>query len=419
MTKAASINNVPKPPDTPIFLVRPDRIGDTVLTTAAFQLVHDFFVEWSTRFDPSQTYNPPIVLVLNPVVAPLFLKHTFSDDQQSTPIKTLTTDTLLTAASELQKPNPPKSSQAHFDFNRGVALFFQYNRRLVQTFRRKQVFCFGPYSKLSSYFFLHRGVRQSRSRSLVNEAEYNLQLAKAFLKRLTIRAGMSESASQSILEAVTSRKQYVSRLCVSLDERNAARQFIERELQRADPTARLSHKGFILCHPGMRGSALNISNDIYIEILKKLSVHSQKAVLITGGVDDVEVVQKISREAQVPSYLFSSIELRRYAALIAEASCLIAPSTGPLHVAAAVGTRTVSFFSPVLVQSPTRWSPVRPDAPEQHRIFVPQVKCPEKFHCAGNVCREFRCIDRMFYQSGSNKLSVDEVVEAVLQLSLR
>jgi hypothetical protein len=49
MTTAPPTNNLPKPPDTPIFLVRPDRIGDAVLTTPAFQLVHDFFEPQDTK----------------------------------------------------------------------------------------------------------------------------------------------------------------------------------------------------------------------------------------------------------------------------------------------------------------------------------------------------------------------------------
>jgi ADP-heptose:LPS heptosyltransferase len=46
---------------------------------------------------------------------------------------------------------------------------------------------------------------------------------------------------------------------------------------------------------------------------------------------------------------------RELAALLANASCLVAGNTGPAHLAAAVGTPVVSLFAPVVPVE--RWAP--------------------------------------------------------------
>ncbi len=43
--------------------------------------------------------------------------------------------------------------------------------------------------------------------------------------------------------------------------------------------------------------------------------------------------------------------------LISNASLFIGPSTGPTHIANALGIHTISIYSPIKVQSALRWSP--------------------------------------------------------------
>jgi ADP-heptose:LPS heptosyltransferase len=68
------------------------------------------------------------------------------------------------------------------------------------------------------------------------------------------------------------------------------------------------------------------------------------------------------------------------AALYARMSVVIAPSTGPLHVAAAVGTPVVGLYPNLRVQSPARWGPYVAD-PSRAAVLMPAVDCVADPHC--------------------------------------
>ena len=53
--------------------------------------------------------------------------------------------------------------------------------------------------------------------------------------------------------------------------------------------------------------------------------------------------------------LSGRLDLPMLAAVLDRASCVVAPNTGPAHLAAAVGTPVVSLFAPVVPAG--RWSP--------------------------------------------------------------
>jgi ADP-heptose:LPS heptosyltransferase len=57
------------------------------------------------------------------------------------------------------------------------------------------------------------------------------------------------------------------------------------------------------------------------------------------------------------------------------ASLVIAPSTGPLHLAVALGRRVVCFYPNIPVQSPKRWGPYFSSGYDETRasVLVPDV----------------------------------------------
>jgi heptosyltransferase-3 len=113
-------------------------------------------------------------------------------------------------------------------------------------------------------------------------------------------------------------------------------------------------------------------------------------------------VQRVAQNAgEGVRSLVSTLKLKEFAALIQTAKLFIANSTGPLHIAAAVGTPVIGFFAPVRVMSPKRWGPLT----DQKKIFVPDpAQCSR---CKGDECQGNDCMEQ---------ITVEQVLEASLKL---
>jgi heptosyltransferase-2 len=157
----------------------------------------------------------------------------------------------------------------------------------------------------------------------------------------------------------------------------------------------------VLLHPGSGGSARDWKPENFAALAAELKKRGFD-VVITGGIRESELVQRVARNAgEGVKSLISTLNLKEFAALIQMASLFVANSTGPLHIAAAVGTPVIGFFSPVRVMSPKRWGPLT----DRKAIFVPDpAQCSR---CKGGECQGNDCMDQ---------ITVKQVVEASLKL---
>lgn len=239
----------------------------------------------------------------------------------------------------------------------------------------------GPLSKIHSFFFFNRGTRQRRSLVEMHEADYNLQL----LRKLGIRV-----PTQALPTSVG----------VRLERIEWAQEYLRERGYQPDPdrSARL-----IAIHPGMGGSALNWPENYYVELTKSL-LKEGHTVVLTGGPTEEHLLERIRSEItenRERLISFSGIEpgstppkplsVDYLAALFTEAAVVVAPSTGPLHVAVALGKGVVSFYPPIRVQSAVRWGPYTTDE-DARSILVPEVYCGEDFKCRGSVCNYYPCM---------------------------
>jgi len=100
-----------------------------------------------------------------------------------------------------------------------------------------------------------------------------------------------------------------------------------------------------------------------------------------------------------PVKLFGKTSIGQFGALLSKCSLAIVNDGGPLHVAVAVGTRTVSIFGPV---DEGVYGPY-PNA--DHRVVkkeIPCRPCYRQFHRA--ICDHVSCL---------NDLGVEEVYQEV------
>jgi len=83
------------------------------------------------------------------------------------------------------------------------------------------------------------------------------------------------------------------------------------------------------------------------------------------------------------------------AAMLGGASLFLGNSSGPLHLAALVGTPHIGFFPQNRVSSPDRWRTLpSPGAPLDHRQYLLSPDFPRRcVRCSGPRCPYFNCLE--------------------------
>lgn len=140
---------------------------------------------------------------------------------------------------------------------------------------------------------------------------------------------------------------------------------------------KLNEKGFnvnerfIVIHIPTLGSAKAWSSANFKHLLETIlgNVNNCYQVVLTGTTQDEEQVERITAQLTANSRIFEifDLNLKELAALLSKAKLFLGNSTGPIHIAAAVGTYVVGLYSPVKVESPLRWGPLT----DKKKIFVP------------------------------------------------
>lgn len=125
------------------------------------------------------------------------------------------------------------------------------------------------------------------------------------------------------------------------------------------------------------------------------------AVVFTGGPGDVEAISGICAAMRGRAVnCAGKTTLKGLAALYQRAALLITTDTGPMHLAAAVGTPVVALFGPT---APWRTGPIGP----QHRVLRRELACSPclKKSCEHNhECMDGITVD-MVLQAGEMVLS--------------
>lgn len=136
----------------------------------------------------------------------------------------------------------------------------------------------------------------------------------------------------------------------------------------------------------------------YVALIRWLVLSCQATVLITGGAAERRRAEAIVGDCQTGCHnLAGRTSLALYAALLRRCRLFIGVDSAGLHIAAAVGTPTVSLFGP---SSPVSWAPCG----LHHKVVrmeYPCLPCRQK-GCDGSG--HSRCLD---------ELSVEQVQRAV------
>ncbi len=118
--------------------------------------------------------------------------------------------------------------------------------------------------------------------------------------------------------------------------------------------------------------------EYFASVLDSIQESQLGRVVLIGGTEDLLAAEEVKRLAKTtPVNLTGAIPLGALPAFLAAARALVTNDSGPMHVAAAVGTPVVALFGPT---SPNRTGPYG----QGHRVLVHKVTCSP---CFSRTCR--------------------------------
>ncbi|MBU0480470.1 MAG: lipopolysaccharide heptosyltransferase I [Proteobacteria bacterium] len=138
-------------------------------------------------------------------------------------------------------------------------------------------------------------------------------------------------------------------------------------------------------------------NDKFASLARSLVDKKIKVVFTGGPSEEPEIDDLISRFGIKAMNLAGKTSLKELAALYQRAKILITTDTGPMHIAAAVGTPVAAVFGPT---APWRTGPYG----RGHRILRSKIEC--------SPCLKKDCVDKQCMQ----RISTEQVLEAVDQI---
>jgi heptosyltransferase-3 len=298
-----------------ILIVRTDRLGDVLLTTPVSAALRRMFpragISWLVR-----PYTAPL-LEHNPDIDRIILDRGESPGRLAELIRNERFDAAIVA------------------YPRWRIVWALWLARIPLRI--------GPANKLYA-IFLNRRVRQHRSKGKKHEADYNLEL----LEPLGVPF-----------------KRYPTRYVATDEERRAARRLLEAKGISFD-------EPIVILHPGSGGSSARWPLERFMELGDGLQADGCDLVVTGGPGEDHEGAMAASMRRPPIFVAAGSVSIRELAAILSWADLVVANSTGPLHLAVALGVPTVSIYSSLPTRHPARWGPYPAyvEGDDLHRVLL-------------------------------------------------
>jgi ADP-heptose:LPS heptosyltransferase len=119
----------------------------------------------------------------------------------------------------------------------------------------------------------------------------------------------------------------------------------------------------IILHPRSRGSAREWGLDNFGQLARLLHQAGHRVFITGTAAEGEELAVWLQQNAPfLTADLTGQLSLPQFIAFIAAADGLVAGSTGPLHLAAALGRHALGLYPPIRPMHPGRWAPLGPHA---------------------------------------------------------
>ncbi len=164
---------------------------------------------------------------------------------------------------------------------------------------------------------------------------------------------------------------------------------------------------YVVIHPGTGARLKHWVPERWARIADHLAETQGPGVLFSGSASEHELVRSIMQHTRAPAAsLVGKTDIGQLAACYERASLVLGPDSGPLHLAAAVGTATVSLYGPA---DPVEFGPW--GAEERHITLASPI-----------ACRPCRVLDwggdDAAWHPCLRDISVEQVLAAVKQVAV-
>ena len=114
---------------------------------------------------------------------------------------------------------------------------------------------------------------------------------------------------------------------------------------------------FVVMHAGAKRQTNQWPGERYARVADEVIGRWRTRVILTGSQSELPLIEYIvERMREKPTVLCGQVDLPQMTALLKRSCLYVGNDTGPMHLAAAVGTPTVSIFSARDFEK--RWYPV-------------------------------------------------------------
>ena len=232
-------------------------------------------------------------------------------------------------------------------FDAVITLFSRFDTGLA-VWRAGIPVRYAPATKLAQIYY-NRRMAQRRSQSAKPEYEYNLDLVRAFLE------------GQGVARPKPVEPPYLE--FKAGDTSKTKQAFLKKH---KIP----SGKKLVFVHAGHGGSANNLSLGQYAELVRRLDSEKHHFVFTAGPGEEGQAQGLAGMLDKVPHSVHLSADgLIPFARHLAFADLFISGSTGPLHLAAALGRPTAAFYPRLRSSTALRWQTV--NTSKQRLAFMP------------------------------------------------
>ena len=299
------------PETRPTFLVsRPDAIGDVVLTLPVAGHLKQQFP------------GCRVVLIGRTYTAPVAAACPWVDD-------------FLNLDDLLKLPEPDQIAALR-SYGAAAIVHVFPNKTLARLAQKAKIpVRIGTRNRWQHWLTCNRLVALSRRHSPLHEAQLNLQLLRP----------LGTSPAMPLAEVAD---------LVHLEATEPLLPQYQQLLRQRQP-GQLN----VILHPRSRGSAREWGLDNYGQLARLLHQAGHRVFITGTAAEGEELAAWLTQHAPyLAANLTGQLSLPQFLAFIAAADGLVAGSTGPLHLAAALGRHALGLYPPIRPMHPGRWGPL-------------------------------------------------------------
>ncbi len=137
-------------------------------------------------------------------------------------------------------------------------------------------------------------------------------------------------------------------------------------------------------HPGASWPAKMWLLERFVELIHLLQKNANFQIVLTHGPGEEKRIEQINALLQSPVFVPPVLQLRKLAALLKQMTVFVCNDCGPLHLAVAVGTKTLGIFGP---GEPDIWFPYA--SADGHRYLHRPPAC---WPCHRDFCDDLQCM---------------------------